>query len=649
MLKVFRDNLKYLSWILWLVIAVFILFVFGDFSGRVPGAGGAALTDAAATVGKYKVTYSEFENTYRRMEDFYRQAYGDQFDRELAERMGLPLQVIDSLIADKILLAEADRMGLSVTDDEVATAIGEMSSFKLPGGGFVGEERYKQILRSNRLTVEKFEESVRNDLLNQKVRSVLSDNLYIAEQEVIDSYREQVETASIRYLRLPVDSLAGEVEVTDAELAEYFSTHAEEFEFPERRVVDYLLLNPDELRSTVEVSDEDVRIYYEENSDEFTQEEQVRARHILLSLSDERSREEAESILADARARIEAGEEFAVVAAEISEDPGSKDRGGDLGFFGRGQMIPEFEQAAFAAEPGDLVGPIETSFGLHLIQVEEKRPAGVRKLDEVAEQIRARLTTERSEEAASERIQQLAEKIRTENMSDSEALSSLAETETGVTFHTSPAFSQEDNVPGIGRATTFSVEAFGLEEGEISDPFQVTRGWVILRLSEIQEPRIPALEEVRDQVESALRDERLFELGQEKMADVKSAIASGSSLEEAGATLNLTVSESNDFRRGGTIQGLGSSPRIVDLALDSEVGAVEGPLVQNRDLVVFEVTARTHYDPTEFEKNRDEAKETLRAEKVNQIMTSLINQRREEMGVRYDPQLLENFNLAALS
>lgn len=648
MLKVFRDNLKYLSWVLWLVIAVFILFVFVDFGATVPG-GGPVLTDAAATVGKHKVTYSEFENAYRRTEEFYRQAYGDQFDRELAQRMGLPLQVIDTLIADKILLAEAERMGLTVTDEEVAETIGEMSSFKMPDGSFVGEERYKQILRSNRLTVDQFEESVRGDLLNEKIRTVLSDNIFIPEEELVAAYRERVESASIRYLRLPVDTLADEVEVGDAELEAYFGAHQAEFELPEQRVVDYLLLNPDELRSEVEVTDEDVRIYYEDNSDDFTQEEQVRARHILLSLSDERTIEQADATMAEARSRIEGGEDFATVAAELSDDPGSKDRGGDLGFFGRGQMIAEFEEAAFTAEPGDLVGPVETSFGLHLIQVEEKRPAGVRGLDEVAEQIRGRLTTERTETLAATKIDQLAERIRSENLDTKGALQTLAETESGVTFHTSPAFARDDNVPGIGRATRFSNEAFGLEAGAFSDPFQVTRGWVVLKVDAVQEPRIPTLDEVRDDVESALRDEQLFELGKEKMAAVRAAIDSGSTLEEAGSELDLSVSEASELRRGGTIQGLGASPEILAAALELEVGAVDGPRVNNRDLVVFEVTDRVHYDPAAFEQEKAETRDELRAEKLNQLLTALITQRRDEMGVGYDPQLLENFDLAALS
>ena len=608
-----------------------------------------ALTAAAAPVGTHKVTYAEFENTYRRTEDFYRQAYGDQFNRELAQRMGLPLQVIDGLIADKILLAEADRMGLRVTDEEVAEAISEMSTFKMPDGGFVGQDRYKEILRSNRLTVDQFESSVRTDLLNQKVRTVLTDTLYVSDQEVLDSYKKQIESASIRYVRLPVDTLRNEIELSDAAVEAYFASHQEDFEFPERRVVDYLLLNPDELRSAVEVTDADVRIYYDDNAEEFTQEEQVKARHILLSINAERTSQQAESMLQEARARIASGEDFAALAAEMSDDPGSKDRGGDLGFFGRGQMIGEFEEAAFNAEPGDLVGPIETSFGMHLILVEEKQPAGVRGLDEVAEQIRSRLTTERSEELAATRIQELAGQISDDKIADTEALKALAEAQTGVTFHTSPAFSTDDNVPGIGRGTVFTNAAFGLEEKRFSDPIQVARGWVILRVAEVQEPRIPELSEVREEVESALSDNLLFDLGKEKLAASRTAIEGGTTLDDAASAINLTVAESTDLRRGGTVQGLGASPQIITAALESEVGAIGGPLIHNRDVVLFEVTDRKRYDPAEFEKAAVETRETLRAERLNQMLSSLIDQRREEMGVRYDPQLLENFDLASIS
>ncbi len=642
MLKVFRDKMKYLSWILWIVIAVFILFVFADFGSI--RLGGTAPSDAAASVGKYEVTYAEFERSYRQIEDSYRQSLGDQFDRELAQRMGLPLQVIDQLIAEKILLAEADRMGLTVTDSELVDSIASIPAFQFSDGRFVGQDRYSQILRSNGYTVEQFEEGVRSDLLSQKVRDVLYDNLYVSQEEVKEAYQSQVETASIRYLRFPAAELSGEVEIEEVELEAYFAEHQEDFRIPERRTVDYLLVDPEALRSTLTVTDEEVRDYYDNHGDEFAREEQVKARHILLRVDADRTEEQAEQQMREIRQRLEGGEDFAALALELSDDPGSKTHGGDLGFFGRGQMIPEFEEAAFGAEPGEIVGPVRTSFGYHLIQVEEKRPAGQLPFEEAAEEIRQQLGTERARAAAEAKARELADRI--ETATDFEELQGLAASETAVTAASTAPFGRDDSIPTLGRSTPFTTTAFSLQVGEHSEPIQVAQGWVVMRLAGIEEPRLPTLEEVRDEVESALGQEKQLQLARARMLEAKAAVEGGRTMEEVAGELGVSVTESTEFRRQGSITGLGPSPDLAAAALALDIGDIGDPVVHDRDVILFEVTARQRYDPLRFEQERESAEDRLRQERLGQMLSSIINERRQELGVRYSPQLVESFELS---
>jgi peptidyl-prolyl cis-trans isomerase D len=646
MLKTFRDNLKYLSWVLWLVIAVFVLFVFVDFGSI--NLGGTAPTDTAARIGDLQVSYAEFERNYRQTEDYYRQTYGDQFNRELAQQMGLPRQVLDQLIAEKIVLDEADRMGLRVTDDELVRYIGEIPAFQLSDGSFVGQDRYSEILRSNGFTVDQFENGARTDLLTQKVQAVLSENLYVSDDEVIDDYKKRTETATIRYLRLPSDPLREEITLSDEEIAEFFAQHQEDFRVPERRVVDYLLIDPEELRSTLDLSDEEINTYYQDNLADFALDEQVRARHILLQINPERTGEQAEQQMAEIQARLTAGEDFAALAAELSDDPGTKTKGGDLGFFGRGEMISEFETAAFDAEPGDLVGPVKTSFGYHLIEVLEKQPAGKKTLDEATEEIRTLLLTERSRTAAEAKARELATRVEKDRIGSIEGLRTLAETEAGVSAHTTDPFGLDDNVPGIGRSTAFSTAAFDLEEGEFSEMIPVNRSWSILRLSKIEEPRLPELDEVRTDVRAALLDDRQIELAKGRMEEARQALQSGQTLEDVAAELEIAVVDGGEIRQTGPVTGLGNSPEINTLALTLDKGQFGGPVVHNRDVVLFEVTDRLRYDPLKFEQERDSARQALRQERVGQILSSVINQRREELGgVHYDAQLLSNFELTA--
>ena len=644
MLKVFRDNLKYLSWVLWLVIVVFVLFVFVDFGATVPR-GTSIPTDSAATVGDIDITFGEFERSYRQMEDVYRQAMGDQFNREMAQQMGLPMQVLDSLVADKILLQEADRMGLRVTDEEVRQAILEYPAFQASSGGFIGEERYRQTLRSNGFTVDTFELMIRTGLLGQMVRDVLAANLFVSDQDVLASYKDQIEQAKIRFVQLPSSSMASEVIASPEELAAYFDEHKESFRIPERRVVDYLLLDQNALRESIELADEELFDYYEANPEEFTQEEQVRARHILLQVGNERTEQQAEEQMLAIRDRLANGEGFATLATELSDDPGSKALGGDLGFFGRGQMIGEFEEAAFAAEPGEVVGPVKTNFGYHLILLEERRQAGRSSFADAQEQIRSQLLNQRAQDLAESTATDLAERIDKEDLTTPEALQQLADSETSVTFLTTPAFGREDNVPGIGRGTGFSVTAFELGQDEISEPVQAAAGWVILRLAEVQEPRLPELDEVRDEVGSSVRQGMQLQLATERMVEARQKLDDGGSLDEVAEDLGLAVRESGQFGRGGSIAGLGSNPEVATAALALDVGSFAGPLTHQNQVLLFEVVERQRFDPQEFETQKDVARESVRSERLNQLLASLVTQRREELGVTYDEQLLLNWDL----
>jgi peptidyl-prolyl cis-trans isomerase D len=640
MLKVLRDNLKYLSWVLWLVIAVFILFVFVDFGGSVPG--GNPTSDAAVRVGGHEISYGDFERAYRQTEDTYRQLYGDQFSGETARQLGLPMQVLNGLVADKIMLSEAERMGLMVTDAELRQEILEFPAFQNADGGFVGAEEYDRILRRGGLTSDSFEGSMRTELLTQKVRSVLSSNVFVPDFEVEQTYRRRTEQARIRFLKLPWASFYQPVEIEEEELLAHFEKNRETFRIPEQRVVDYLLVDRRELQDSLSIEDDAVQAYYDENPDEFNREEQIRARHILLQVNDQRTADEARAQLEAARRRIEGGADFGDLATELSDDPGSKTRGGDLGLFGRGDMVEPFDQAAFAAQPGEVVGPVETDFGFHLIEVLEKREGGSIEFVVAEEGIRGRLLAERAQTAAEEKAREISAKLQSDSGQEFEV---LAAEEAGVTFLTTIPFGRDDDVPGIGRSGQFTVAAFGLAVGEISDPVPVGQGWAVLRLSSVHEPRLPELEEVRDAAEAGLRESKLRRMAVERMAAEALKIADGGTLDQAASNLGLEVEESALFGRDDEIGSLGRSPAVAKASLELDEGGFGGPLESADGSVLFEVVERRYFDSQQFAEERDSTREALESERLNEILGVLLEQRRAEMDIRYDPQLLANFGL----
>ncbi|MCP4659895.1 MAG: hypothetical protein GY856_31210 [bacterium] len=644
-LKYLRDNLKSLKWILWAVVAVFVLLVFFGWGGY--NQRRETRSDAAATVGDETITYDEFHQQYRRLEDYYKQTFGEQFTPELAKRFNLPVQALNMLINQKILLMEAREVGLRVTDAELREEILSYPVFQDDNGAFVGQEDYRQrVRRMFRRSVKEFEAVVRQDILIAKIDSVLAETIYISDAEVEEAYREQTERAKIRFLQLPGSELSDQVTVGQAAIEAYFADHRSDYELPEQRVADYLLVDTVKLRQEIEIPEEELRAFYDDHPDDFTREEQVRARHILRKVSPVRPELEVESEVLDIRRRIEAGEDFAALAQELSEDEVSARRGGSLGAFGRGQMVPAFEEAAFTAVIGELVGPVRTDFGYHLIEVQGHTMGGLQPFEQVQAAVRARLVNERVNEIAEDKARDLAQRIAGEELTTEDQLRALAEEE-GLTLETTEPFGRGDNVAGIGRAIEFTAAAFELEPDAVSEAIKVPRGWAILRLKEVRELRLQELAEVEDEVRQAV------ELAQQKRAaltrleETRKAIEEGGSIEALAAELGLDLQESSELTRRGSIAELGPSREVIDAALELEVGQLGGPFESAQGAVLFEVLERKKFDAAEFEEAKASTRASEETQRINQLKSSLVELRRRDTPPTYDPKVMELFEVEA--
>jgi len=644
MLKVFRDNLKNLAWILWLVIAVFILLVFVDFgrASRSPTA-----RNAAASVGDHEVTWAAFKRADENLEQRLRQVYGDQFNPKLAQQLQIKRQAIEGLLDDQILLEEADRLGLKVTDQELRNKILSIPGFTDAQGRFLSPEIYQRVAQANGYKgPAELEDAIRRDMLLEKLRSVLTQTIYVSDAEVEKAYRDDVERAKIRYIQLPRARFAQEARADQAALQSYYDAHKEELRLPEQRVIDYLLVDKTALRNQLEISDQDLRAYYQAHQEEFTREEQVRARHILLQTGNKRTEAQAKAEIEKVKARIEGGEDFAKVAREISEDPGSAKQGGDLGYFGKGRMTPEFEKAAFGAKVGELVGPVTTPFGVHLIQVTDKREGGTIPFEEARRSVRNRLAAQRVDAAA----QDLASKLR-QKVADApegkavDTMRQLAQDDKSVIFATSPPFGQGDVVPGIGRAPALGEAVFALDQGKLADgTIESPRGPMIVRLDEVKAPRLPPLSGVEAKVRREVERTKQQELAEQKLAEVKKAVESGETLDEAAKDLGVEVAESAEFGKSDPIQGLGLVPEVNQAALAGSEGSLIGPIETGVGAVLAQVTDHKGFDAAEFAKRKDQLREQVAQQRVGRLLSSLIQERRRQEGVWYSDALVEQLN-----
>jgi peptidyl-prolyl cis-trans isomerase D len=642
MLKILRDNIKYLSWILWLVILVFVVFVFVDFGGGLGQSGGRSAV--AATVGDDTIRQKDFERAYRQLEDRYREAFGAQWNAELAEQMRLPLQALEGLVERSLMLAEARRHGLTVGDRDVQRAILAMPGLKDAAGKFIGEREYARRLGSEGYSTREFENAVRDDLLLQRFSTLLASSVAVSEAEVERTWRERNERVAVRYVSSPATRHRASATVDRAALESYFAAHAEEFRLPDQRLVDYLLVDQARLRAGIEIPAEQLESVYRSRLADFQSPEEVHARHILIKVDDQRDLEAARAEIAEIRTALERSASFEQLAGERSEDPGSRARGGDLGFFGRGAMVPEFEEAAFSAAPGAVVGPIETSFGLHLIEIVERREARTRPLEEVAGALRAELAAERAASAAEERARALAARLEGESPKTLEEWRALADGD-AVVLLTTPKFGRDDVVPGIGRDADFIAAAFALEPGAASAPVEVPRGWAILRLREAIPAHLPELAEVEAQVRAAAERAAALDLARQELERIRAEVGGGRPFDEAAAARDLELGESGEIGRQATIDGLGDASALAAAALALDPGQLGGPIEVGGGAVLFEVVSKSGFDAARFAAEKASIRESLERAELGRLVQSVIARRREQVGVRFDPFLVEQLGL----
>lgn len=644
MLKVFRDNLKHLKWILVFVVLLFIFFIYADFGTGVRNRGGGGPA-VAAYVGDGEVTLTEFERSYRQLESLYGQIYGDRMTPEMARQMGLPMQALNQAVSQEILLAEARGMGLAVTDEELRDRILQEQTFKDEQGRFVGEDRYQELVR-NRLGYASpavFEQSLREELLVRKLMDILEANVFVSDKEIEEAYRKQVERARIRYVQLPRSRFAQNTQVTDAEVKDWFARHTQEYRLPEQREAAFLVVEPAQLAAKVPVDEKAQRAWYAEHKEEFTQPEQVHVRHIIVK-PEGRTDAEAQKVLEGVRARLAKGEDFGALAREISEEPAAKETGGDLGFFGRGRMAPEFEQAAFGAQAGALVGPIKTQFGWHLIEVLEKRPAGTQPFEQAKPLIAQRLAAERTAEMAEAKARELAQRLAKDKPANADALKALANPAEGISFGETGPFSRQEPVSGLGFAPAFTNAAFAVEKGAVSEAVQTPRGWAVLYLKDVQAPRVPELKDVEPRVRAAVERQKEQDL---TMQQLRQAKAPGATLDQIAAGLGLEVKESAEFGLDGQIAGIGQNPELSKAAMALNPGQLGGPVADAQGAVLFEVKERKSWDPIQFAAAREQTREQVRREKLNALESALLEKRRRELDVRFDPKVLEEFGITA--
>jgi peptidyl-prolyl cis-trans isomerase D len=644
-LKWLRDNLRHLKFVLWGVVAVFVLLVFVDWgAGRSgPGASG----EPAVRIGDRVVTEQEFLIEMRLMNQRFEQLYGDRWN-ELRDQVDLPGQTVAYFIDRELRLAEARRVGLVVSDEELRERILSDPLFQDQGGNFVGSDRYQRAIRSYfRMSPQEFETRYAQDLLVGKLDAMMIANAYVDDVEVEEAYRRQSEKADFDVIQLRYEPRLADVVIGEEDVTAHYEAHAEEYRREEQRIVRYLVVENSKLRRLLPATDAELEAYYQEHIDEFLEGEQAHARHILIRTAP--GAPEGERVEARTRAEgvlkiAETGADFGELAAKHSADPGSKDNGGDLGWFGRGQMVKEFEDAVWGGKPGDILGPVESQFGYHIIRVEGFKPERQQPFDEVREQVRFRYLEGRAAAEAELRARELARRLESERPQTEEDWQKIADEDEAVVLNLSPPFGAEDTVPGTGGGSELAVEAFAADIGDLGEPRAIPRGWMVWQLSQIRPSGVPGLEEVRAEVEQELRREKALELTMSAAAELAERWRAGEATDALVEEYGGTSSEVREHSRGAAIGGMGGSLALDDLVFVAGDGSVIGPVqLGSRGVAVAKVERVQAMDAADLEQQRDDIRNRLQVQRAQSLLQSILEERRRDTVVTVNDELMGRY------
>jgi peptidyl-prolyl cis-trans isomerase D len=602
MLDRMRRHKSWLKWSLALVVLTFVLFYIPDFLATSTG---AAPSERVAEVQGEPITVNQFTRRYNAQLQAYRQAYGGNVSEQLLRQLGIEQQILQQLVDEEAMVAEARTQGLQATDAEVRARILALPAFQ-ENGQFIGEQRYRELLsfQNPPLTTTEFEDQLRRAILVEKLRNATTAWISVGDQAIDDEFRRRNEKVKLEIVPLTAETFRSQVSATDAELQAHFDKNKEAYRIGERRKIKYALVAVDKVREQLQVPEADVEAFYKQNVGQYTTPGQVRASHILLQTEgkdDAAVKARAEELLKRARA----GEDFAELAKANSEDQGSAANGGDLDYFGRGRMVPEFEQAAFAMKAGEISDLVKSQFGYHIIKVTDSQPESTRPLAEVRAEIEDQLKWQKAQAQAEQ---------------DAKALQAAAKTpadlekvarERGFEFTESPLFLADQPIGALGPAPQVAQRAFAMKDGDVSEPLRISTGWVVATLAGREDAYLPQLAEVRERVSEDVIKEKAAALAKVKAAEIAAQLKGATDFAAAAKKAGVEVKTTELLTRGATIPDIGVSPEVDKVAFALPVGGVSDPITTPQGSAVIRVAEKQVSTDEEIAAARDQLREEL--------------------------------------
>ena len=626
MISSMREYFRSLKIVLVIIILAFIGTSVVYFGATTIGGGGAK-PNVIATVNGEEIPAERFRRAQANMVQAYERMSKQPMTPELAERLGLDQQVIGDLVADAVIVQGAAREGIRVPDDELRARIQEMREFQEDGR--FSRDRYLRILRQVRLEPAEFESEMRRQLVRRRMEALVKGGVKVSDAELLDAYRLSHERVRAVWASVDVQPLLASVTVADGDLEPYVKAHPAQFTRPERRRVQYVVLSS--ALFTHPVSDRDVEAYYAEHGSEFEQPRRIHAAHILVrvpTVGGSEAENKAKARIEAAIKRAQAGEDFAKLAREISEDTATAAQGGDLGFVGPGELVAQFEQPAFALKKGEVSPlPVRTPFGYHAIKLLDVREGGKTPLKEVAATIRDKLAAEASDKGGRAKADEVRPPLLAAKDFGAEATAHGLEAREA-------AVARGDALDGIGREPGVEESVFALTVGGVSAPLKTRSGYAIVKVAELIPAGLPPLLEIKPRVIDAIKRERAEGQAMERAKAFVASLGKGGDVLALAKAEGLSTGEIPFFTRAEPPKERGAQPGgaqpggVLVAALQTAAGHVAEPVRGGAAVYVVKTLERQPPDLPGFDTQKAELETQLLEQKRNQIWDAWVRARR---------------------
>src|SRR6266436_541826 len=550
-----------------------------------PGTGEASSTDTIAKVGDQTVSTAEVRQQLAEIEQ------RNQVPKQLESLYAR--QILNQLIFQKEMEYEAKRLGIRVSDQERANRIRQFLPTAYNGDTFVGMDRYASEVQARfQLTVPAFEELIRQGLLQDKFRKLVTDGVSVGPSELQDEFKYRNQKVKLDYAFIKPEDLESKITPDDAEIKAAYEKNKSRFQVPEKRIVSYGLIDLNRLRQTAQLSDDELKAQYQQNIQQYQVPNRVHVQHILLMTV--------------------------------------------------GKTVPEVEKTAFGLEKGKMSDLVKTRYGFHIIKVLDKETAHTKPFDEVKDSIKTPLQLAKADKLASDEADQLSATIRRSNKVSLDDLAKQFHLTVGETRPVTAV----DPILELGNSKEAKEAIFRLRQDELSLPIRTDRGYLVLSVKQIQPTHPGSLEEVRDKIVTELKQQKATELARAKAEDLAKRVKAGEKFDAAAKSLGLEAKTSDLFARNGSISGAVSGKQVA-AAFQLKPGEVGAPLNLGANWFVYRVAEKQEPNPADFEKQEkeltDQVLQAKRGLAFDAFRTSLETRLRQEGKLQIMSDKLKGF------